>query len=108
MRKAYREFEAKDLSVLTTYPSARSLTLSTNLNAADSLALANKMLADAKVPMLAFEVTIEGTMELDRFIGQNPTAIAVLPRLATSGRNMRIVSVRTDYDANTTTLTVRG
>lgn len=108
MRKAYREYEAKDFSVFTSYPSARSLTLTTNLNAADALALANKMLADAKKPMLSFEVTVEGTMEIDRLVGQNPTAIATLPRLETSGRNMRIVSVRTDYETNTTTLTVRG
>ncbi|MEG8031897.1 hypothetical protein QP179_10040 [Sphingomonas aurantiaca] len=108
VRKAYREYEAKDLTVRTTYPAARSLTLTTNLNAADAQALADKMLADAKKPMLAFEVTIEGTMELDRLVGQNPTAIATLPRLETSGRNMRIVSVRTDYETNTTTLTVRG
>jgi hypothetical protein len=108
VRKAYREFEAKDLTVLTTYPSARSITLQTNLDAVAAQAQADKMLADAKKPMLSFEVTIEGTMELDRFIGQNPTVIATLPRLATTGRNMRIVSARTDYDTNTTTLTVRG
>lgn len=108
VRKAYRQFIAKDDSVLANYPSARSIPVVTNLSGSDALALANKILQDGKVPKLSFEVEFEGTMELGTLVGQNPSVIANFPKLKTTGRAMRIVSVRTDYETNTTTVTVRG
>ena len=108
VRKAYRDAIAQDFDVKANYPSARSVTIQTNLSGAESLALANKILQDGKVPKLSFEVTFEGTMELSTLVGQNPSVIANFPRLKTTGRAMRIVSVRTDYQENITTVTVRG
>ncbi len=108
MRKEYRDFIAQDLTILNTFPAARSITLETNLNGADAQALADKMLADAREPALVFEVEFEGTMELASLIGKNPMAIANFPRLAVVNRTCRIVAVTTDYERNTSTVTVRG
>ena len=108
VRKEYRDYIAQDLTVLNDFPAARSITLQTNLNGTDALALANKILADGKKPKLVFEVTFEGTMELDSLVGKNPMAIATFPRLVVDQRLCRVVAVDTDYDANTTTVQVRG
>lgn len=108
VRKEYRDFIAQDLTILNSFPSARSVTLQTNLNATDAQALANKMLADARNPRLVFEVEFEGTMELASLVGKNPMAIATFPRLAVDQLRCRIVAVTTDYEKNTTVVTVRG
>ena len=108
VRNAYRDFIAQDLDVRTTFPSARSITLKTNLNAAGAQALADKMLADGKTPKLVFEVEFEGTMELSSLGGTNPTALATFPNLDVDKRLCRIVAVTTDYQSNTTLVTVRG
>lgn len=108
VRNEYRDFIAQDLNVRTAFPSARSITLKTNLNGADAQALADKMLADGQFPKLVFEVEFQGTMELSSLVGTNPTAIATFPRLNVDKRLCRIVEVTTNYETNTTIVTVRG
>lgn len=99
---------AKDDAVYAQNPSARTVTITTNLNAEDAQALADKMLEETKRPVLSYELTFAGTLELDRLVGKSPTAIINLPRYHCYDRLMRIVSVKTDYETNATTVTVRG
>ena len=108
MRTEYRDYTAKDNAVQVMYPSARTVTLSTNLDGEDAQALADKMLEDSKNPVVVMEIDFAGTMELDSLVGQNPSAIVNLPKFAFPDRLMRITSVTTNYEANTTTVTVRG
>ena len=107
-RKEFRDFVAKDDAVYAQNPSARTVTITTNLNAEDAQALADKMLKETKRPVLSYELTFAGTLELDRLVGKSPTAIINLPRYHCYDRLMRIVSVKTDYETNSTTITVRG
>lgn len=109
MRREYSDFIALDAGVnARNNNAARTITLVTNLNRADAQALADKTLAANKNPALAFEITFDGTMEGDSLVGQCPTATVTLPKFKVNARLMRIYRVRTDYDANTTTVEVRG
>lgn len=107
-RKEFRDFVAKDETVLAQNSSARTVTITTNLNADDAQALADRMLEETKRPVLSYKLTIAGTVELDRLVGMSPTAIINLPRYHCFDRLMRIVDVNTDYETNSTTITVRG
>ncbi len=109
MRKEYRDFIAVDEAVNSrNNNAARTISVVTNLSATEAQALADKTLAANKNPALAFEITFEGTMEADSLVGNNPTATVTLPKFKVFSRYMRIVSVRTDYEANITTVQVRG
>lgn len=109
MRREYRDYDATDEGVNSrNNNAARTIAIVTNLSAAEAQSLADRTLAANKKPALAFEIEFEGTMEADSLVGQCPTALVSLPRYKVADRRMRIVSVRTDYDTNTTTVQVRG
>lgn len=108
VRNEYRTFSATDNSVSALYPGARVINITTNLNRGDAQALADKTLAATKMPTNAIEVTYDGTLNLDSMVGQNPTVLPNFPRLAIPVKTMRVYSVLTDYDANTTTVQARG
>jgi hypothetical protein len=77
------------------------------MDAASADALATKYLAANAAPR-AFEVVLEGVMFLDSLVGSCPSFAPNFPKLNTDGRAMKLIGFSTDFDANTTTLQVRG
>lgn len=109
MRREFRDYNATDEAVNSrNNNSARTIVVVTNLSAGEAQTLADKTLDATKNAALAFEIEFEGTMEADSLVGQCPTALITLPKFKVDNRLMRIGRVRTDYEANTTTVEVRG
>jgi hypothetical protein len=79
----------------------------TQLDQASAAALAANYLAGNVNPR-AFEVKLEGVTFLDSYIGACPTFIPNFPKFNTDGRTMKVVGFTTDFEANSTTIQVRG
>jgi hypothetical protein len=107
VQQEYRYATAKGDSVLGRNPSARTVEINTNLDQTRAQSLADAYLAENKRPRV-FEVVIEGVIDLDTLADGVPRFIADLPSLATDGRTLKLMNFTTDYEANTTTLQVRG
>lgn len=107
VQQEYRYEPAFDPNVKARNASARTVEINTNLNESDATALAAKILADNNTPRV-FEVVLEGVVFLDSFIGGVPTFIANLPKFSTDGNARKVMSFTTDFEANTTTIQVRG
>ena len=107
VQQEYRYATASDPSILARNPAARTVEVTTYLDEASASSLASKYLAENKNPRV-FEIVLEGVTFLDSFIGQCPSFIPNLPKFDTDGRTMKVISYASDFDANITTVQVRG
>lgn len=107
VQQPYRYEVAQDATVKARNPLARTLEINTNLDEPRATALAALYLSENKSPRV-FEVVLEGVMSLSSLSDGVPRFILDDPRFATDGRTLKLVSFTTDYEANTTTLQVRG
>jgi len=107
VQQEYRYTNPTNVDVKARNPSARTVEINTNLGEADATILATKILADNNTPRV-FEVVLEGVVFLDSFVGGVPTFIANLPKFSTDGNARKVMSFTTDFEANTTTIQVRG
>lgn len=108
INREFRYVRLSDFSVRSTYPQAREITLDTQLQEAPATALANQIFNDTKTFKTVFQVEIDGTLELEDFDLSVPTYILDAPDYATDGRVLKLIYADIDYQANATTLTVRG
>jgi hypothetical protein len=102
----YRHVDATDNFVKARAVTARSIEINTNLDEVRAQALADAFLAENNSPRV-FEIVLEGTDHVDLADGV-PRFIADLPKYKTDNRVLKLVSFTEDYEANTTTLQVRG
>lgn len=107
VQQPYRYSTKTNPAVLARNPAARTVEIPTNLDESAASALATKYLAENIAPRV-FEVVIEGVTYLDSFIGTVPTFVLNAPKYWTGGRTVKVVSFTTDFEANTTTMQVRG
>ena len=107
VQQDYRYVTKSDPAVLARNNAARTIEVATQLDQASADALATKYLAENKKPRV-FEVVLEGVTFLDSLIGGPPSFIVNFPRLSTDGRTLKVIGFTTDFDANTTTVQVRG
>lgn len=107
VKEEYRTIAPSSPTVLARNPAARVIEVQTNLDEASATALANKYLAENVQPRV-FDVTLEGVIHIDAFIGGPPRYIPNFPRLATDGRTMKVINSSVDYDNGRTTVRVRG
>jgi hypothetical protein len=107
VKQEYRYATKLAPTVLARNPAARVVEVETNLDEASATALANKYLAENVEPRV-FDVTLEGVIHIDAFVGGPPRYIPDFPRLATDGRAMKVISASVDYDAGRTTVRIRG
>lgn len=108
VQEEFRFTVAENATVLarnTTNP--RVVEITTNLDEASASALANKYASENATPR-AFEIVLEGVTFLSSFVGGVPAFTLNFPKDATDGRTFKVIGFSTDYDANTTTLQVRG
>lgn len=107
VKREYRYFTSLDGDVLARNPAARVVEVDTNMDEGGATALAHSYLAENVKPR-AFELTMQGTISIDNFLACPPAYVANFPRLRTDGRTMKAIAVSIDYDAETTSLRVRG
>ncbi len=107
VQQEYRYSTKTSPTVLARNPAARTVEIPTNLDETAASALATKYLAENTSPRV-FEVVIQGVTYLDSFIGTVPTFVLNALKYQTDGRVLKVVSFTTDFEANTTTLQVRG
>lgn len=107
VQQEYRFATKSNSTVKARNDAARTVEVATNLDAASAEALAAKYLAENASPR-AFEIVLEGVTYLDSFVGTVPTFLLNLPKYKTDNRTYKVIGFTTDFDANTTTLQVRG
>lgn len=107
VQQEYRYVIRTNPTVKARNDSARTVEVVGNLDEATANALAGKYLAENVSPRV-FDVIIQGVTFLDSFVGTVPTFILNAPRYQTDGRVYKVVGFTTDFEANTTTLQVRG
>lgn len=107
VQQEYRYATRTNPTVLARNPAARTVVLPTNLDEMTATALATKYLTDNNKPRV-FEIVIEGVTYLDSFVGTVPTFILNAPKYQIDNRVLKVVGFTTDFEANTTTLQVRG
>ena len=109
VQQEFRFEEADDLNVRAVYPTARSLTLNTNLtNPAVAAALANAIFAEARKPASAFKVEVEGFIQIDTLNGGPLRYEVHSPRYGITGQVYSVAGYETDPLRNTTVFEVRG
>ena len=106
-QQEYRFLTKSDPAIKARNDGAREIEIYTNLDATAASDLATKYLADNVAPR-AFEVTLEGVVFLDSFIGGPPSFVPKFPKFATDDRAMKVFSYSTDIESNTTVIQVRG
>ena len=104
----FRFETAEDLSVKANYPNAVELVIDTQLAAASAATLASTMLAATKTHALAFEVEIDGVLNLNDFDTTVNHYTVSFPQYATDGRTFKLVNAEMDWAANKTILRIRG
>jgi hypothetical protein len=105
----YRYSTNEDASIKAKYTNARELVIATNLDQAGGAALAVSVFNATKNRALAFEVTVEGVLFLEDFVGGAPRYTVSFTRYPEAGSNIYMVtSASIDYFNGRTTLTVRG
>lgn len=107
VQQQYRHATSVSTAVRARNPSAQIAEINTNLDEATAENLAAAILAENNRPRI-YEVVLEGVTFLDTFVDGVPRFIADFPKIATDGRTLKLVSFTTDYEANTTTMQVRG
>ncbi len=107
VRNEYRYADAIDNTVKAKNPSAREVSINTQLNAVDATAIANKHLADVKNPRV-WEIEIQGVLDLSSFIGGPPSFIPNFPKYAKTTGEVKITAASVDYNAGTTIMEVRS
>ena len=107
VKQEYRYAVQSDATVLARNSAARVVEVDTNMDEAAATALAAKYLAENIKPRV-FEVTLQGIIHLDAFVGGPPRYIPNFPRLATDGRVMKVIGASVDYDVGKTTVRIRG
>jgi hypothetical protein len=107
VQQEYRYITKSVPAIKSRNDGAREIEIYTNLDATAASDLAAKYLADNVAPR-AFEITLEGVVFLDSFIGGPPSFVPNFPKYATDGRAMKVFSYSTDIESNTTVIQVRG
>lgn len=107
VQQEYRYAIKPNFDVLARNPAARTVTVDTNLDEASANALATKYLAENANPRV-FEIVLQGVTYLDTFVGTVPTFVLNAPKYQTDSRVLKVIGFSTDFEANTTTLQVRG
>ena len=108
VQRSHRYETVEDLSIRATYPSARELTLDTNLTAPDANAIATALFNDNSRPALAYRVVVEGTIPLDSIEGGTLRWTLDSSEYSTDGRVLKTAEFEVDYENNRTTMKVRG
>ena len=107
VQQEYRFTTKTDPAVLARNPAARTVEIATNLDEATASSLATKYLAENSSPRV-FEIVMEGVTYLDGFVTGVPAFQLNIPKFSTDNRTYKVISFTTDFEANTTTLQVRG
>lgn len=107
VKQEYRYAIQTNAAVLARNSAARVVEVDTSMDEASAAALAAKYLAENVQPRV-FEVTLQGVIHIDAFVGGPPRYIPNFPRLATDDRTMKVIGASVDYDAGKTTVRVRG
>ena len=107
VKQEYRYAIQSDATVLARNSAARVVEVDTNMNETAATALAAKYLAENNQPRV-FEVTLQGVVHIDAFVGGPPRYIPNFPRLATDGRAMKVIGATVDYNEGKTTVRIRG
>lgn len=107
VQQEYRYVTRANPTIRARNDAARTVEVVGNIDEATANGLAGKYLAENDRPRV-FEVVIQGVTYLDSFVGSVPTFILSTPKYQTDGRVYKVVGFTTDFEANTTTLQVRG
>jgi hypothetical protein len=94
-------------AVLARNPTARELTIDTQIDATSASALASSYLAENSNRRV-FEFEIEGILTPNDFVGGPPAYILNAANYATDGRTLKVVSISVNEMTNTTLVQVRG
>lgn len=108
VQQEYRFEEVSDLTVKAAYPNAAELEISTNLDQASALIVANSIAAATKAHALGFTVPIDEPLYLEDFDGSPPRYTVTSDEHKVAARPVRLESVRVNYLTGATILTVRG
>ncbi|WP_374321898.1 hypothetical protein [Brevundimonas sp.] len=108
VQQEYRYETVQNLTVKATYPSARELVHTTNLNEAAAAALATAIFNESGVPADAYKVTVEGAYKLEDIAGAPLRFALNLPSYVTDGRTFKVTSFEVDHLNSRTTFEVRG
>jgi hypothetical protein len=107
IRQEYRTQEAHDSTVKARFVNARQVSIDTDLDGTTAKTVANDYLATYGKPMMAFDIEIDGTVELDAFIPAPPQYVVTIANFCTA-RTMRVVGINVNEFEGTSTITVMG
>jgi len=108
VRNAYRYEILENLALQGQEPSSRELLIETNLGEAAAQALALAWQTDSGRVTQAFEISIEGVIDLDDFAGSPPLFRLSLPGYDVPDRVFKVVEAKVKRLTGRTTLVVRG
>lgn len=106
--KDYRYAVINDADVLGNFPNARAVVLETNLDESDAAALAAQIKAQNEQLPMAFQIEIDGALDIEAFDGGLPHYTLEFQQYETDSRLFKLVACEIDYMTDTTMLTVRA
>ena len=108
VRNSHRFEIVENLPLQSQEPASREIVIETNLGEAAAQALAAKWDADSGRVTQAYEIAVEGVIDLNDFRGHPPLFHVSLPNFDIPDVVFRVVEARVSRMTGRTTLVVRG